>query len=94
VAAWPALTLACGFSLGPDGRARVPSKTQQSKRQRVAGASSGDLLLALLVRAGLWMGLTGGGDLILGSAPIRAWRRSGPDAAVGYAHHSRALPRG
>jgi hypothetical protein len=26
--AWPALALACGFPVGPDGRVRVPSKAQ------------------------------------------------------------------
>ncbi len=34
--AWPALALACGLPLGMDGRPRVPSKAQQSKRLRAA----------------------------------------------------------
>src|SRR4051794_26931299 len=57
---WPALALACGFPLGPDGRVRVPSTAQQSKRLRAAGAPSSEWLFVLLVRAGLWMGLTSG----------------------------------
>lgn len=91
--AWPALAQACGLPLGPDGRPRVPSKAQQSKRGRAAGAPASEVLFVLLVRAGLWMGLTRGRDLIIDSAPILAWRRTDPDAAVGHApaHHPRPL---
>jgi transposase len=91
--AWPALALACGLPLGADGRPRVPSKAQQSKRLRAAGAPPSELLFVLLVRAGLWMGLTRTRDLIIDSAPILAWRRADPDAAVGHApaHHPRPL---
>src|SRR5258706_571299 len=91
--AWPTLALACGLLPGPDGRPRVPSKAQQSKRLRAAGAPPSEMLFVLLVRAGLWMGLTRGRDLIIDSAPILAWRRADPDAAVGHApaHHPRAL---
>jgi transposase len=94
--AWPALALACGLPLGPGGQPRVPSKAQQSKRLRAAGAPPSEMLFVLLVRAGLWMGLTRGRDLIIDSAPILAWRRADPDAAVGHApaHHSRPLLRG
>jgi transposase len=94
--AWPALALACGLPPGPDGRPRVPSKAQQSKRLRAAGAPPSELLFVLLVRAGLWMGLTRGRDLILDRAPILAWRRTDPDAARGHApaHHPRPLLRG
>jgi transposase len=94
--AWPALALACGLSQGADGRPRVPSKSQQSKRLRAAGAPGSEMLFVLLVRAGLWTGLTHARDLILDSAPILAWRRADPDAAVGHApaHHPRPLLRG
>jgi transposase len=92
--AWPAL--ACGLPVGADGWPRVPSKAQQSKRLRAAGAPASDMLFVLLVRAGLWMGLTRTRDLIIDSAPILAWRRADPDAAVGHApaHHLRPLLRG
>ena len=91
--AWPALALACGFPLGLDGQVRVPSKAQQAKRLRAAGAPSSEMLFVLLVRAGLWMGLTHGRDLIIDSGPILAWRRADPDAAFGHApaHHPRPL---
>jgi DDE family transposase len=91
--AWPALALACGLPLGAEGRPRVPSKAQQSKRQRAAGAPESEMLFVLLVRAGLWMGLTHARDLIIDSAPILAWRRADPDAAFGHtpAHHPRPL---
>jgi transposase len=91
--AWPALALACGLPLGGDGRPRVPSKAQQSKRLRAAGAPPSEMLFVLLVRAGLWMGLTRARDLIIDSAPILAWRRADPDAAFGHApaHHPRPL---
>ena len=58
LSAWPALALACGLPQGADGRPRVPSKAQQSKRGRVAGAPASEMLFVLLVRAGLWWGLT------------------------------------
>jgi len=91
--AWPTLALACGLPARPDGQPRVPSPAQQSKRLRAAGAPPSELLFVLLVRAGLWMGLTRGRDLIIDSAPILAWRRTDPDAALGHApaHHPRAL---
>jgi hypothetical protein len=43
----------------------------------------------------MWRGV-GGRDLIVDSAPILAWRRADPDAAVGHApaHHPRPLLRG
>jgi transposase len=94
--AWPALALACGLPLGTDGQARVPSKAQQSKRLRAAGAPASEMLFVLLVRAGLWLGVSQARDLIIDSAPILAWRRADPDAAFGHApaHHPRPLLRG
>src|SRR5260221_10684519 len=91
--AWPALARACGLPQGVDGRPRVPSKAQQSKRLRAAGAPGSEMLFVLLVRAGLWMGLTRARDLIIDSAPLLAWRRADPDAAGGHApaHHPRPL---
>ncbi len=91
--AWPTLALACGLPLGPDGRVRVPSKAQQSKRLRAAGAPQSETLFVLLVRAAFWTGLTRARDLIIDSAPILAWRRADPDAALGHApaHHPRPL---
>jgi len=91
--AWPVLALACGLPLSADGRPRVPSRAQQSKRLRAAGAPPSEMLFVLVVRAGLWMGMTRGRDLIIDSAPILAWRRSDPDAAHGHApaHHPRPL---
>ncbi len=93
ICAWPALALACGLPLGADGRPRMPSKAQQSKRLRAAGAPASEMLFVLLVRAGLWMCLTRARDLIIDSAPILAWRRTDPDAAYGHApaHHPRPL---
>jgi transposase len=80
----------------PTGQARVPSKAQQSKRLRAAGAPAGEMLFVLLVRAGLWRGVSQARDLIIDSAPILAWRRADPDAAFGHApaHHPRPLLRG
>jgi transposase len=94
--AWPSLALACGLPTGAEGRPRMPSKAQQSKRLRATGAPTGEALFVLLVHAGLRHGLTRGRDLIVDSAPILAWRRSDPDAAVGHApaHHPRPLLRG
>ena len=51
------------------------------------------MLFVLLVRAGLWMGMTRARDLIIDSAPILAWHWADPDAAFGHApaHHPRPL---
>ena len=47
------------------------------------------MLFVVAVRAALAAGLSRGRDLIIDSAPIRAWRRTDPDAASGHApaHH-------
>jgi hypothetical protein len=89
LSAWPALALAFGLSLGAEGKPRVPSKAQQSKRLRAVGAPASEMLFVLLARAGLWWGLTRARDLIIDSAPILAWRRADPDAAFSHApaHH-------
>jgi hypothetical protein len=50
--AWPALALACGLSLGTDGRPRVLCIGQQSKRLGAAGALASETLFMLLVRTG------------------------------------------
>src|SRR5258708_28117104 len=68
--AWPALALACGLPRGADGRPRVPSKAQQSKRLRAAGAPASETLFVLLLRTGLWMRLTRPRDLILDTPPL------------------------
>jgi hypothetical protein len=51
------------------------------------------MLFVLLVRAGLWMRLTRAHDRIIDNAPVLAWRRADPDAAVGHApaHHPHPL---
>ena len=93
LSAWPALALACELPLDAAGGPRMPSKAQQSKRLRAAGAPPSEMLFVLLVRAGVWMGLTRVRDLIIDSAPILAWRHTDPDAALGHApaHHPRPL---
>src|SRR5215469_8494727 len=52
-----------------------------------------EMLFVLLVRAGLSCGVTRMREVIIDSAPILAWRRDDPDAAVGHApaHHPRPL---
>jgi Transposase DDE domain len=93
---WPTLALACGLPVDAQGRPRVPSPAQQWKRAARAGAPGGEALLVVLVRLALHRRLIGARDLIVDSAPILAWRRADPDAAVGHApaHHPRALLRG
>ncbi len=94
--AWPALALTCGLPLGHDGRPRIPSPSQQCKRARRAGAPLPEALLVLSVLTALRRRLIGARDLIIDSAPILAWRRVDPDAAIGHApaHHPRPLLRG
>jgi hypothetical protein len=94
--AWPDLARACGLPAGPDGRPRVPSPSQQCKRAQAAEAPPYEMLLVVAVRAALRAGVTRGRDLVVDSAPIRAWRRRDPDAAVGRApaHHPARWLRG
>src|SRR5258708_12459179 len=73
--AWPALALASGLPLGADGRPRVPSKAQQSKRLRAAGAPASEMLFVLLALAGLWSRLTPARHLIIPSPPLLPYPR-------------------
>src|SRR5579859_4633274 len=93
---WPALALACGLPRDAQGQVRVPRPAQQCKRAQRAGAPSAERLFVLLVRLARHMRLVGGRDVIIDSAPILAWKRTDPDAAVGHAphHHARPLLRG
>jgi len=90
--AWPALAFACG--LPPDAQVRpwVPSASQQCRRGVHAGAPPCEVLLVVLVRLARHRRLIGGHDLIIDSAPILAWRRADPDAALGHAPHHHARP--
>ena len=55
-----------------------------------------EALFILTVLTALRRRLMGARDLIINSAPILAWRRADPDAAVGHApaQHPRPLLRG
>jgi len=94
--AWPALALACGLPLDRDGYPRIPSASQQWKRAARAGAPVCEALFVLSVLTAIRRRLIGARDLIIDSAPILAWRRADPDAAVGHApaQHPRPLLRG
>ena len=93
---WPALALACGLPLGRRDTPRVPSASQQWKRGHRAGAPGPEALFFLTVLTAIRRRLIGARDLIIDSAPILAWRRTDPDAAVGHApaHHPHPLLRG
>src|SRR5207248_11084822 len=75
---------------------RVPSPSQQWKRGQAAGAPLPEALFVLSVLTALRRRLIGARDLIIDSAPILAWRRADPDAAIGHApaQHPRPLLRG
>src|SRR3989454_6219977 len=90
--AWPALALACGLPLDPSGVPRIPSPSQQWKRGHRAGAPVTEALFCLTVQTALRRRLIGARDLIIDSAPILAWRRSDPDAAIGHAPAQHPLP--
>jgi transposase len=94
--AWPALALACGLPLGRNGQPRIPSASQQCKRASIAGAPVPEALFVLSVLTAIQRRLIGARDLIIDSAPILAWRRADPDAAIGHApaQHPRPLLRG
>ena len=93
---WPALALACGLPRDALGQLRIPSASQQWKREQTAGAPVGEALLILAVQVAICCRLIGAQDLIIDSAPILAWWRRDPDAQVGHApaHHPRPLLRG
>jgi hypothetical protein len=93
---WPALALACGLPLGKDGRPRIPCPSQQWKRSHRAGAPLPESLFVLSVLTAIRRRLIGARDLIIDSAPILAWRRADPDAALGHApaQHPRSPLRG
>jgi transposase len=92
---WPALALACGLPLDARDQPRIPSASQQWKREHAAGAPVGEALLILAVQIALRCRLIGARDLIIDSAPILAWWRHDPDARVGHApaNHPRPLLR-
>jgi hypothetical protein len=90
--AWPALALACGLPTNAHGRPCVPSASQQCRRAAQAGAPPAEMLFVVVVRLARQLRLIGGRDLIVDSAPILAWRRRDPDAALGHAPHHHARP--
>jgi hypothetical protein len=94
--AWPALALACGLPHDGPARVRVPSSAQQCKRSQRRGAPPAEMLFVVLVQLARQTRLVGGRDVIVDSAPILAWHRADPDAAVGHAphHHPRPMLRG
>lgn len=87
--AWPALALACGLPTGTDGQIRVPSPSQMWKRGARAGAPPCEMLFVLAVKEAIHRRIIGARDLIIDSAPIKAWRHRDPDALHGHApaHH-------
>src|SRR5262249_13438455 len=93
---WTALALACGLPLDRNRHPRIPSASQQCKRRHAAAAPLHEALFILSVQAALHNGLMRACDLIVDSAPILAWRKTDPDAAVGHApaHHPRPFLHG
>ncbi len=90
--AWPALAFACNLPTDAHGRPSVPSASQQCRRAARAGAPVCEMLFVVLVHLALQVRLMSGRDLIIDSAPILAWRRRAPDAALGPAPHHHARP--
>ena len=83
--AWPELARACGLPDGPDGQPLAPSPSQQCQRAAAAGAPPDEMRFVVAVQEAVRAGLTRARDLLIDSAPIRAWRRGDPDAASGHA---------
>ncbi len=94
--AWPALAFACGLPARADGMPWVPCPSQQWKRAARAAAPPCETLFVLTVKEVLRRRISGARDLIIDSAPIKAWRRADPDAQHGHApaHHPTAFLRG
>ena len=94
--AWPALAAACGLPTDRKGRPRVPSPATMRSRAAAAGAPPYEVLLMEAVRQALRTRLIGDRDLIIASAPIKAWRRADPNARYGHApaHHPTAFLQG
>jgi len=93
---WPALAVACGLPARADGTPWVPCPSQQWKRATRAAAPPCETLFVLAVKEVLRRRISGARDLIIDSAPIKAWRRADPDAQHGHApaHHPTAFLRG
>src|SRR5512142_2642680 len=79
---WPALALACGLPQSADGSPRIPSPSQLCKRWQTAGAPPFVSLFFLVVLLAGLSWLIVARDLFIDSAPILAWRRTDPDAAL------------
>jgi len=94
--AWLALAFACGLPARDDGTPGAPCPAQQWQRAARAGAPPCETLFVLAVKEALRRRLSGARDLIIDSAPIKAWRRADPDAQHGYApaQHPTAFLRG
>ena len=96
LAAWPALAQTCGLPLGRDEQPRIRSRlpTVEASLQRCAPVC--EALFVLSVLTAIQRRLIGARDLVIDGAPILAWRRADPDAAVGHApaQHARPLLRG
>lgn len=94
--AWPVLALACGLPCDAAGQVCVPSPAQQCKRAQRIRAPPDEMLMVVLVHLARHTCLIGGRDVLIERAPLVAWRRRDPDAAVGHAphHYPRPLLRG
>jgi transposase len=74
----------------------LPIRACTFSRARGPEAPLYELFFVVLVHLARSTRLVEGRDVIIDSAPILAWRRTDPDAAVGHAphHHARPLLRG
>jgi hypothetical protein len=76
----------------PTGGRACPVPPSNAAGSAQAGAAPCETLLVVLVQLARHLYLISGRDLIVDSAPILAWRRCDPDAAVGHAPHHHARP--